>query len=79
MTIERIRELCHAEPFRSFTIHLPGGRLVQVEEPDFVALAPTGRLVAVYQPDDSETVMDVRLVSDITINPPGQTGPVTAQ
>lgn len=67
MTIEKIRELCHAEPFRPFTIHFPDGRKIPVEHPDFVALAPSGRLISVFQKDDSETLIDLMLISDVTI------------
>ena len=36
MNIEKIRHLCHAEPFVPFTIHLPDGRSVAVAHPDFI-------------------------------------------
>jgi hypothetical protein len=67
VTIEKIRELCDAEPFRPFVIHFPDGRRIKVDHPDYVALAPSGRLVSVFQRDDSETLIDLMLVSDITI------------
>ena len=67
MTIEKIRELCHAEPFRPFKIHFPDGRNIGVQHPDFVALSPTGRMISVFQPDGSESLIDLMLVSDITI------------
>jgi hypothetical protein len=72
VTIEKIRELCDAEPFRPFVIHFPDGRRIKVEHPDYVALAPSGRLVSVFQRDDSETLIDLMVVSDVTIkNRPG--------
>ena len=67
MTIEKIKQLCDAEPFRPFVIHFPDGRRVNVAHPDFVALAPSGRLISVFQPDDSESLIDLMLVSDVTI------------
>lgn len=70
MTIEKIRSLCHAEPFRPFSVHLPDGRRVEVEHPDFVALSPTGRLMIVLHADDSESVVDMLLVSDVTLKAP---------
>ena len=68
MNIDKIRTLCHAEPFHTFTIHLSEGRQVAVEHPDFIAFAPSGRLVSVYHPDDSESIIDVMLVSDVTVH-----------
>ncbi|HXT11351.1 MAG TPA: hypothetical protein VN873_07290 [Candidatus Angelobacter sp.] len=67
MTIEKIKQLCHAEPFRPFVIHFPNGRGIDVVHPDYVALAPSGRLISVFQPDDSESLIDLMLVSDVTI------------
>jgi hypothetical protein len=67
VTIEKIRELCHAEPFRPFVLHFPDGRRIGVQHPDFVALSPTGRMVSVFQTDGSESLIDLMLVSDITI------------
>jgi hypothetical protein len=67
VTIEKIRELCHADPFRPFVIHFPDGRRVEVVHPDFVALSPTGRLISVFQPDDSESLIDLMLISDVSI------------
>ncbi len=67
MTIEKIRELCNAEPFRPFVIHFPGGRRLPVEHPDYIALAPSGRLISVFKKDDSEALVDLPLISDITV------------
>jgi len=67
VTIEKIRELCHAEPFRPFVLHFPDGRLIGVQHPDFVALSPTGRMISVFQQNGSESLIDLMLISDITI------------
>jgi hypothetical protein len=32
-----------------------------------VAFAPSGRLIVVFQPDDSHNVVDVMLVSDVSV------------
>jgi hypothetical protein len=67
VTIEKIRELCHAEPFRPFVLHFPDGRRIAVQHSDFVALSPTGRMISVFQTDGSESLVDLMLISDITI------------
>ena len=67
MTVQKVRELCDAEPFKAFLMHLPDGRHVAVEHPDFVAFGMGGRFVSVFKPDESESFVDMMLVSDITI------------
>ena len=67
MTTEKIRELCHAEPFRPFVLHFPDGRRVTVVHPDFVALSPAGRLISVFEADGTESLIDLMLVSDVTV------------
>jgi len=70
MTIDKIRELCHAEPFRPFKLHFPDGRNIGVQHPDFVALSPVGRFISVYQSNGSESIIDLMLVSDVSIKMP---------
>ena len=70
MTIEQVRELYQAEPFRPFTLHLPDGRRVSIEHPEEASFSRTGRLVFVTRADDSESVVDLLLVSDVTIKAP---------
>ena len=70
MTIPQLRELYENLPFRPFSLHLPDGRQVDVEHPDYASLSQTGRLLFVTHADDSESIVDVLLVSDITIKPP---------
>ena len=67
MTIEKIKDLCNAEPFRPFALHLPDGREVSVKHPDFVAFSPTGRILIVVHEDESESIIDPMLVSDVTV------------
>lgn len=67
MTIEKIKQLCNAEPFRPFIFHFPDGRDIGVHHPDFVAFSPSGRLIVLVHEDDSESVIDPMLISDVTI------------
>ena len=67
MTIEKIRGLCNAEPFRPFVLHLLDGREVTVKHPDSIAFFHTGRLLIVAHEDESESLIDPMLVSDITL------------
>ncbi len=69
MTIERIRELYKAQPFRPFVIHLADGRSVPVHHREFIMAVPSGRTLLVVQPDDSLNIIDRLLVTDVEIKP----------
>jgi hypothetical protein len=69
MTIDKIRELYGAQPFRPFTMHLADGREIIVEHPEFIAQAPSGRTIVVYQPNDSLNIIDLLLVTDLEVKP----------
>lgn len=72
MTIERLRELYNAEPFRPFTLHLADGRETPVHHQEFMAAAPSGRTIVVYQPDDRMNIIDLLLITDVEISPNGK-------
>ena len=67
MTIERIRELYEAQPFRPFTLHIADGRAIVVHHRKFFAAAPSGRTIVVFQPDDRMNIIDLLLVTDVEI------------
>ena len=69
MTIEKLRELYSAEPFRPFVLHLADGRSIPVAHRDFFASAPSGRTAAIFQPDDTFNLIDLLLVTDAEIKP----------
>ena len=71
MTIEQVRRLYDARPFKPFVIHLADGRRIRVEHPEFMASAPSGRTIIVYQPDDSFNVIDLLLVTDLEVKSNG--------
>ena len=69
MTIDQVRTLYDAHPFRPFILHLADGRSIPVHHQEFLATAPSGRTIIVYQPDDSFNVIDLLLVTDLEIRP----------
>ena len=69
MTIERIRELYHAQPFRPFILHLADGREIPVLHQEFLMAVPSGRTLYVCQPDDTVNIVDLLLVTDLEIKP----------
>jgi hypothetical protein len=68
MTIERLKELYNAQPFKPFIIHLADGREVPVHHRDFIMAVPSGRTIFVAQPDDSVNIIDLLLVTDLELN-----------
>ena len=56
MTINELRKMLRAEPFRPFEIHLADGRSLSVDHPEFVGQAPSGRTISVGQVDGFEIV-----------------------
>jgi hypothetical protein len=69
MTIEQLRTLYDAQPFRPFVIHLADGREIPVNHREFVMTVPSGRTVVVAQPDDTLNIVDLLLVTDLEIKP----------
>lgn len=62
MTIESLKDLVGAQPFRSFTMHLADGRKITVKHPDFFSRSPSGRTIIVHSPDERFEVIDLLLV-----------------
>jgi hypothetical protein len=67
MTVEQLKQVWKADPFRAFTIHLADGRNISVNHRDFLMPSPSGRTIIVYQPDDSFNVIDLLLVTDLEV------------
>jgi hypothetical protein len=69
MTIDRLRDLYNAQPFRPFVMHMADGRQVPVVHREFIMAVPSGRTVIVVQPDDTVNIVDLLLVTDIELKP----------
>jgi hypothetical protein len=74
MTIQEIRKLYDARPFRPFDIHTADGRKSRVAHPEFMATAPAARTVVVYQTDGSFDIIDLLLVAGLRVQINGTTG-----
>lgn len=73
MTIEQLRELHRAQPFRPFDIHLADGRALAVTHPEQLAQSQSGRTIAVARPDDVIETVDLLLVVSLKPRPNGTT------
>lgn len=67
MTIEQLRAVYGAQPFRPFVMHLADGREIPVSHREFFMTVPSGRTVVVAQPDDTLNIVDLLLVTDLEI------------
>ncbi len=67
MTIEQLKNLYNAAPFRPFVIHLADGRKIPVKHREFMATAPSGRTIVVYETDDSFNIIDLLLVTSLEV------------
>jgi hypothetical protein len=68
MTINSLRELLHAAPFKPFTIHLADGRSVKVPHPDFITVTGAGRTAIVASAtEDHFTIVDLLLVTQLEV------------
>jgi hypothetical protein len=68
MTIQELRKMLHAQPFRPFDIHLADGRSISVNHPEFVGEAPSGRTIGVGTVDGFE-IVDLLLVTSLKPRP----------
>ena len=74
MTVEQLKTLQHAKPFRPFTIHMGDGRSFYVKHQDFLSRSPSGRTVIVYNEDDSFNILDMLLVTELEVHPSERSG-----
>jgi hypothetical protein len=77
MTVEQLRTLLRAQPFRPFVIHLADGREVEVLHQEFAIISPKGRTAIVYRPDESFEFIDVMLVTSLEVSAPETSQPTS--
>ena len=70
MTIEQLRNVHRATPFRPFTIHVGDGRAFLVRRRDFLSHSPSGRTVVVHQDDETFSVLDLLLMTELQVHAP---------
>ena len=68
MTIEQLRSVHDARPFRPFTLHLADGRRVLVPHNEFLSHSPSGRTVIVFESGESFSIIDLLLVTRIEVH-----------
>jgi len=74
MTIEELRKVYQAQPFRPFSIHLADGRSFKIPHREFVSHSPKGRTLIVYGEGDDFDILDLLLVTGIEVHSSSSTG-----
>jgi hypothetical protein len=70
MTIEQLKTIHQARPFRPFTLYLADGRQVHVPHHEFLSHSPTGRTVVVHHTEEeSFSILDLLLVTELKLDP----------
>lgn len=67
MTIEQLRAVQSAKPFRAYVLHLADGREVRVRSPEFLSVSQGGRTIAVSHEGDAFEIIDLLLVTSIHV------------
>jgi hypothetical protein len=70
MTVEQLRNVHRATPFRTFTIHIADGRSFLVRGRDFLSHSPNGRTVVVHVDDETFSVLDLLLMTELEVHAP---------
>ncbi len=67
MTIEQLRKLHQARPFRPFRVHLADSRAFEVKHPEFLARSESGRTISIADSDDAFEIIDLLLVTSLEL------------
>jgi hypothetical protein len=65
MTVQQLRNMHQARPFKPFEIHLADGRSIPVDHPELLAVTSGGRTIAVAVEEDAVEVIDLLLVTSL--------------
>ena len=68
MTIEQLRNVYQAQPFRPFTIHMADGRSLYVPHSEFLSHSPNGRTVIVFDSGDGFSILDLLLINQLEVH-----------
>lgn len=67
MTIENLRRLYQARPFRPFAIHAADGRVFPVPHAEFLAYDPEGRTIVALRSDGTFSILDLSLITELEV------------
>ena len=68
MTIDRVRQVARAIPFKPFTLSLTDGRRFRVRSPEFIMIAPEAtKTVVVAESGEDYSIVELSLVTSIDL------------
>ncbi|HET6878996.1 MAG TPA: hypothetical protein VFI31_02505 [Pirellulales bacterium] len=67
MTIQQLRAVYDAQPFRPFNLHVADGRSIRVQHRDFMMTVPRGRTIVVAEPDGRLHILDLLMVTEVEL------------
>jgi hypothetical protein len=67
MTTEQLDPVHQAKPFKPFTVHLADGTNYRVLSPEFMWRTPGGRTIFVSTGPEAAAIIDLLLVTKITL------------
>lgn len=66
MTVESLKKVLTAEPFRPFTLHTASGRQLRVRHPELILFLGAGRTIAINDPKaDTFDIVDLLLIDSL--------------
>jgi hypothetical protein len=65
MTVEQLKKMHQARPFRPFEINLVDGRSIAVDHPELLAITTSGRTIGVAVDPDAIEIIDLLLVTSL--------------
>jgi hypothetical protein len=74
MTSEQVKKAHQMRPFRPFTLHLADGTSVDVTHPEAMLRTQSGRTVVVNTAGDEIEIIDLLLVTKLTLHNGSPTG-----
>jgi hypothetical protein len=74
MTIEQLRSVYDAQPFRPFNLHMADGRSIPVQQRDSMLTVPRGRTIVVAEPDGRLHILDQLMITEVELMPLAKNG-----
>ncbi len=68
MTVEALRQVLDARPFRPFDLHIADSRTIHVQHPELIAHTGAGRTVFIGDAGEEFQLVDLLLVTGVTVN-----------
>jgi len=67
MTIQQLREVHQARPFRPFALYVADGRRLEVTHNEFLSHSASGRTIVLHGADETFNIIDRLLVTSIEV------------